>query len=163
MITTGVSSTNPMMCRPASISVSAAIRPIVRSASKPTKIQSKRGALVLGLRAKRVLQVRTRAQESSGADKSLKEAKVAESSEKSVDEPEGSMDSQDQISVDKYDSKEKAGLVEGVMEEVALIEWPQLGQALGSTALVLALVAGSGATLYGLNLVLSSASTALFD
>ena len=43
MITAGVSSTNPLMCRPASISVSAAIRPVVRSASKPTKIQSKRG------------------------------------------------------------------------------------------------------------------------
>ena len=34
--------------------------------------------------------MRTRAQESSGADKSLKEVKIAEASEKSVDEPEGS-------------------------------------------------------------------------
>lgn len=51
--------------------------------------------------------------------------------------------------------QKEMGLVEGVVQEVGLIEWPKPGEALLNTALVLGIVAGVSLALFGVNSVLA--------
>jgi len=64
--------------------------------------------------------------------------------------------------VEKQSAPSEESFVEGVVAEAKNIEWPALGQVLGSTTLVLALVGGAAFGLLGLNSVLSDLSTKLF-
>jgi len=68
-----------------------------------------------------------------------------------------------EFEVDASAPAKQSGLVDGVLEEAGRINWPPVGQVLGSTVLVLALVGSSAFLLLGLNSVLSTASAAIFD
>ena len=57
---------------------------------------------------------------------------------------------------------EGANVFAGAAEEVGLIEWPTVGGALSTTALVMAGIFGSASVLLGVNGVLSELSQKLF-
>jgi len=52
--------------------------------------------------------------------------------------------------------------VQGVLEEVRLIKWPTPQGALLNTLLVIAIVAGTSALLFGLNALLAELSAAVY-
>ena len=54
------------------------------------------------------------------------------------------------------------GLVSGVMEEVGLIQWPSFVSALGNTVLVIVIVLGTSAVLFGVNTLLTEASGVIY-
>lgn len=64
--------------------------------------------------------------------------------------------SQDEASKD-------ASLVDGVLEEVRLIEWPSFTSALLNTVLVIALVLGTSVVLFGVNTSLSEISRQIYS
>lgn len=59
--------------------------------------------------------------------------------------------------------REKAdGLVSGVVEEIGEIEWPDFGKVLGTTGVVLGVIAGSSVVLLTVNAVLAELSDRVF-
>jgi preprotein translocase SecE subunit len=64
--------------------------------------------------------------------------------------------SQDEASKD-------ASLMDGVLEEVRLIEWPSFTSALLNTVLVIALVLGTSVVLFGVNTSLSEISRQIYS
>lgn len=58
--------------------------------------------------------------------------------------------------------EEKEGLFSGVVEEVREIEWPVFGKVLGTTGVVLGVIAGSSVVLLTVNAVLAELSDQVF-
>ncbi|KAL4447233.1 hypothetical protein ABPG77_007266 [Micractinium sp. CCAP 211/92] len=56
----------------------------------------------------------------------------------------------------------KEGLIEGVTEEVRLIKWPAPAAAALNTLLVIGIVAGTAATLLGINSLLAEVSDLIY-
>lgn len=57
---------------------------------------------------------------------------------------------------------EEEGLVSGVLEEVREIEWPAFDKVLGTTGVVLSVIAGSSVVLLTVNAVLAELSDRVF-
>ncbi|CAK0745763.1 hypothetical protein CVIRNUC_001643 [Coccomyxa viridis] len=57
---------------------------------------------------------------------------------------------------------EEAGFVEGILEEVKLITWPNPLQALSDTLVVIAIVLGTAVTLFAVNSVLADVANLLY-
>ncbi len=57
---------------------------------------------------------------------------------------------------------DSGSLVQGVLEEARLIEWPTFGRAAGDTAVVLAIVAASAAVLFAINTALTEVSALIY-
>ena len=55
------------------------------------------------------------------------------------------------------------GLVGGVMEEVGLIQWPSFGSSLVNTVLVIVIVLGTSAMLFGINTALTEWSGVIYS
>lgn len=62
----------------------------------------------------------------------------------------------------KKEEEEKEGLFSGVAEEVREIEWPVFGKVLGTTGVVLGVIAGSCVVLLTVNAVLAELSDQVF-
>lgn len=58
---------------------------------------------------------------------------------------------------------EEEGLVGGVMEEVGLIQWPSFGSSLVNTVLVIVIVLGTSAMLFGINTALTELSGVIYS
>ena len=58
---------------------------------------------------------------------------------------------------------EEEGLVGGVMEEVGLIQWPSFGSSLVNTVLVIVIVFGTSAMLFGINTALTELSGVIYS
>ncbi|XP_062108332.1 preprotein translocase subunit SECE1 [Humulus lupulus] len=59
-------------------------------------------------------------------------------------------------------AEKEEGLLDGVAEEIKKIEWPAFGKVLGTTGVVLGVIAGSSVVLLTLNFVLAELSDQLF-
>jgi len=62
----------------------------------------------------------------------------------------------------EQEAVDKDSLVNGVMEEVQLIQWPTFTSALLNTLLVISIVFGTSVVLFGVNTVLTEASNAIY-
>lgn len=60
-------------------------------------------------------------------------------------------------------AEEEEGLLSGVSEEIKKIEWPVFGKVLGTTWVVLGVIAGSSVVLLTLNAVLAEFSDRVFE
>lgn len=67
-----------------------------------------------------------------------------------------------QIRAANAEAKAKEGFVEGVLEEVQLIQWPTPGSALLNTLLVLAIVGGTSLVLFAVNTTLAELSREVY-
>ncbi|GBF89492.1 pre translocase subunit SECE1 [Raphidocelis subcapitata] len=54
-------------------------------------------------------------------------------------------------------SKASGNIIQGALDEAQLISWPKPGKALLDTVLVLGIVSGTGAALFGVNVLLTDA------
>ena len=63
---------------------------------------------------------------------------------------------------EREESGKEADLWSGVMEEIREIEWPEFGKVLGTTWLVLGIIAGSSVALLTVNSVLAELSDRVF-
>lgn len=66
-------------------------------------------------------------------------------------------------SASQDEASKDASLVDGVLEEVRLIEWPSFTSALLNTVLVIALVLGTSVVLFGVNTSLSEISRQIYS
>ena len=78
------------------------------------------------------------------------------------DEPSTATESAEETSATADETSASANDFAGAAEEVGLIEWPTVGGALSTTALVMAGIFGSASVLLGVNGVLSELSQKLF-
>ncbi|KAL4532638.1 hypothetical protein Ndes2526B_g08225 [Nannochloris sp. 'desiccata'] len=68
-----------------------------------------------------------------------------------------------QLRAASKENKQKEGMIQGVLEEVKLISWPTPKSALFNTFLVIVIVAGTSAVLFGVNTLLAEASRVVYS
>lgn len=141
--------------------------------STSTRVAAFRASSSRGVRARRVVVVR-RANEGEGAtegtsgdDSGDKGASDDASTSGAATEVTSSSSSAEDIGAAIRAAKEAkadegANIFAGAAEEVGLIEWPSVGGALSTTALVMAGIFGSAGVLLGVNKVLSELSQRFF-
>ncbi|KAL1561820.1 preprotein translocase subunit SECE1-like [Salvia divinorum] len=67
-----------------------------------------------------------------------------------------------QQAMKEREEEKEAGFVSGVIEEIREIEWPAFGKVLGTTGVVLGVIAGSSLVLLTVNAVLAEISDTVF-
>ena len=63
---------------------------------------------------------------------------------------------------EEKEKEKESGFVSGVIEEIREIEWPAFGKVLGTTGVVLGVIAGSSLVLLTVNAVLAEISDTVF-
>ncbi|KAG6423146.1 hypothetical protein SASPL_113534 [Salvia splendens] len=87
-------------------------------------------------------------------------AAAAESAEESKEMTE--LGKEIQQAMKEREEEKETGFVSGVIEEIREIEWPAFGKVLGTTGVVLGVIAGSSLVLLTVNAVLAEISDTVF-
>lgn len=119
------------------------------------------------LRPLRVIVPRSAPENGAGATESLEEDGEKGREENGPPAEEGKDQSSSvaelkEVMAARREREERGDLLGGVVEEVKQIEWPAFGKVLGTTGVVLAVIAGSSVALLTVNALLAELSDRVF-